>query len=752
VPQLSILRRIASERRLFVTLVAAMVVAEFGILRFIDSRSALPWTIHAFLDAALLVLLVFPLVTIVFLRPLKTHSVDLARTNTLLQAREAELRASLEATVDGLLVVDEQGKIVQANRRFVELWGIPESLLARGDDRALLQFVLDQLLDPAAFLAKVEALYATSAEDEDELHFKDGRVFERYSLPMIADGERIGRVWSFRDVSERRRADVERDVMREIAQSIASSSDLSGLLRLMHQSLRRVLSAENCFVALYDRDSGRFSFPYFADERGEAPTQPVAIPLSGTAYVYRTDRPALITPSVFRDLVARGEVELTGPFSPAWMGVPVRTPAGVIGVLVVQHYEREDAYSERDLVFLAAVGNQAGLVIERRLAVERLRESERRLREAEELAELGSWEMDMRTRQVIVSEGLCRMMGRDPTRTNLTLDELAAYFPADDWRQLEAGFRTTAVDGSRFEMVLQVLREDGARRTQQGTCIAVRAPNGDIVRLRGTVFDITARREAEEAITAYEARLEQARRMESIGRLAGGIAHDLNNALTVILGNTEFALTSENSTSPLRENLTEVQTAARRSARLTRQLLAYAQRQTVVPAALDLDRVITSEQPALQRALGDAISLRWQPDGSLWPVRMDAAQFCAMLVNLCVNAREAGADAVTLLADNLTVDAARAASHPDATRGDFVRLRVRDNGAGMDATTLGRAFEPFFTTKGVGEGPGLGLAEVYGVVRQHGGFVYASSAVGQGTTVEVFLPRHAASPAAPPIA
>jgi PAS domain S-box-containing protein len=455
--------------------------------------------------------------------------------------------------------------------------------------------------------------------------------------------------------------------------------------------------------------------------------------------------PALITLDVFHRLVKADEIDLVGSQSPAWMGVPLRTPNGLIGVLVLQHYEREDAYTERDLAFLASVGTQVALVIERRLADETLRESERRLREAQDVAGLGSWELDLGRGQVHLSESLCRLMGRDPTRMSVSLAELPRYFTPESWTQLQTAMQTAATQGTRFELELDVIHEDGGHRIQQGTAVAVRASSGDIVALRGTVLDITERRAAEAAAAAYEARLQQSRRMESVGRLAGGIAHDFNNMLTIILGNVELALMDRDTAQALRPNLREVQAAARRSAELTRQLLAYAQRQSVARRVLDLSETVAGQRAILQRVVGAGIRLDWQPTTSLWPVAMDPSQLAVVLANLCLNAREAGADVVTLATANVAVDAASVAVYPEAAPGDYVRLRVSDNGRGMDATTLKHAFEPFFTTKDVGQGPGLGLAEVFGVMRQSGGFVTATSAPGQGTTVDLYQPRHASA-------
>ena len=255
--------------------------------------------------------------------------------------------------------------------------------------------------------------------------------------------------------------------------------------------------------------------------------------------------------------------------------------------------------------------------------------------------------------------------------------------------------------------------------------------------------DVTERNRALQATAALEAQLQQAQKMESVGRLAGGVAHDFNNMLGVILGTTEIALEQVEPGEPLHADLLEIQKAANRSADLTRQLLAFARKQTVVPEVLDLNETVPGLLSMLQRLIGEDIQLVWQPAASLWPVAVDPSQLANVLTNLCVNARDAIADVGTISmgTGNCVVDAAFCPTHPDAVPGEYVRLTVRDTGSGMDAATLAQIFEPFFTTKAVGEGTGLGLASVYGSVRQNNGFVTASSEPGCGTEFSIYLPR-----------
>ena len=260
-----------------------------------------------------------------------------------------------------------------------------------------------------------------------------------------------------------------------------------------------------------------------------------------------------------------------------------------------------------------------------------------------------------------------------------------------------------------------------------------------------TLHDLSAARKEMEEKATLERQLQQAQKMESVGRLAGGVAHDFNNMLGVILGHAEMALMRVDPVQPIHADLTEILKAGKRSADLTRQLLAFARRQTVTPEILDLNEIGAGMLTMLQRLIGEGIHLHWQPAADLWPIRVDPSQIDQILVNLCVNARDAIADVgrITIETENRSFDEEYCAGHAGFVPGEYVRLSVSDDGRGMDQETLAHVFEPFFTTKGVGGGTGLGLATVYGIVKQNNGFVNVYSEVGNGTTFTIYLPRHA---------
>ncbi len=259
----------------------------------------------------------------------------------------------------------------------------------------------------------------------------------------------------------------------------------------------------------------------------------------------------------------------------------------------------------------------------------------------------------------------------------------------------------------------------------------------------GIARDITERKKTEAEREKLQEQLQQAQKMESVGRLAGGVAHDFNNMLGVILGRIELAEDYVDPSQPFYIDLQEMRKAAERSINLTKQLLAFARKQTIDPKILDLNEAVDGMLQMVRRLIGEDIDLIWRPDTRLWPVRIDPSQLDQILANLCINARDAinGVGRLTIETENVVFDAVYCTDHRGYVPGEYVQLAVSDDGCGMDKETLGHLFEPFFTTKERGKGTGLGLAMVYGIVKQNNGFVNVYSESGRGTTFKIYLPR-----------
>ncbi len=320
---------------------------------------------------------------------------------------------------------------------------------------------------------------------------------------------------------------------------------------------------------------------------------------------------------------------------------------------------------------------------------------------------------------------------RDGAKDESRLREYAREIGVDEANFMEAYSRVACMSEEKLKKIAQAL----FTLAEQLSSMAYQ----NIQQAR-FISDLKRAQEEKEKL---QIQLLQSQRMESVGRLAGGVAHDFNNMLGVIIGHAEIALEQVELAQPIYNDLLEIHKAAQRSANLTRQLLGFARKQTVKPRVLDVNETVESMLKMLRRLIGEDIDLLWKPGLDLWPLKMDPSQIDQILANLCVNARDAisGVGKVTIETANYAFDEAYCSQHPGFICGEYVLIAISDDGCGMDKETLNNLFEPFYTTKGLGKGTGLGLATVYGIVKQNNGFINVYSEPGWGATFKIYLPR-----------
>jgi PAS domain S-box-containing protein len=641
--------------------------------------------------------------------------VELPRAGEALPAGELSYRDIFNATSDGLLIHDERGRILLANERFCAMVGF-------SNEELLHLAVTDLSLDEPPY-SRAEAIrHIRQASENGYCVFlwrskrKNGELFwsEVALRPCtIAGNKRF--IASVRDVDDRKKVD---DALR--------ASEKRFRLMFQHSASGMALvSPDFRFLQVNDAFCRMLGY-----------TESALLGKTFQEVTFPGDRP------MSNELVRRvlsGEME-GFQFEKRYLHKDGTVVWGLVSSALIR-----DAQN-KPLHFVTLIQD----FTQRMRAEETLRESEAKYRLiATNTADVIAV-MDMDLRCTFISPNIERLRGFTAAEAMgqsleqvITPESLERVQKAiAEEMQVEA---SPVADCGRTRILeAEEYRKDGSTIWVEIAASFLRDSNRKPIGILSATRDISERKRAEKEKAKLEARLQQAQKMESVGRLAGGVAHDFNNMLGAILGHVELALERVDPAQPLYADLKEIEKAAQRSADLTRQLLAFARKQTVTPKVLDLNDTIAGMLNMMQRIIGENIKLSWLPGVDLWPVEMDPSQIDQILANLCVNARDAIADVGTInvRTGNRVLDAGYCARHPGLVPGDYVMLEVSDNGRGMDKETLKYIFEPFFTTKGAGEGTGLGLATIYGIVEQNKGCIGVHSEPGQGTAFEIYLPRH----------
>ncbi len=647
-----------------------------------------------------------------------------------IQLGTQQLTTLLDSTRELIAILGQDGTVQFVNSTFQSVLGYrTEELLGRSLFAIAHALDVQQLRDR---LKQVTEQQGSSLTARCRVRAKDGtwRWLDVTYRDRLKEPGLEGIQLNALEVTHLNRMESERQVIAEIVHALNETSDLDQLLTRIHAALKRVVSAENCFVALHVPEEDTFQFPFFVDEYDSAPP-PQKVGRSCTAYVFRTGRAKLIPQSEFDLLAESGEVELVGSPSPAWLGVPLKTPTATIGVLVVQHYRNENAFDLRDLEFLDSVGGHIALAIERRRGEVELRRSESILRLLFEHNPLPTWLHEIDSMKFLrVNEAAARLYGY--SQEEFESMSILQIRPSSEQEKARSFIKELTSNTEEHGIWLHQARD--------GRQFEVEIISHELIyagkRVRLVVGqDISERRQ-------LEGQLRQATKMEAVGRLAGGVAHDFNNMLMVIKGHTELLLNVLSPSDHITRKIQHIDRAADRAATLTRQLLAFSRMQVLQPQVINLNSVVEEMGKLLPRLIGEDIELIIRGYRNLGSIRADAGQMEQVIMNLAVNARDAMPNGGKLLIEtcNSDLEPSYTSTHPLMQSGSYVQLSVSDNGTGMDAETQTHIFEPFFTTKEKGKGTGLGLATVYGIVKQSGGFIWVYSELGKGTTFKIYLP------------
>ncbi|MEJ2657683.1 MAG: PAS domain S-box protein [Desulfobacterales bacterium] len=629
-------------------------------------------------------------------KELEKESLKPSSLERALRESEALLKATIESTADGILVVDENGKVIHANKRFTQIWNISNELIETGDDKKLLEYVLNQLLYPDVFLSKVQKLYNSADEDYDKIFFKNGQILERYSCPLMRNGEISGRVWSFRDVTEQKRA------MKALQKSEERH-------RLYFENISDVIfSIDPGFKIINISPSIERILGYKPEEMIGKPIQDLNVLFPGSLEKASSDIMKVLAgeriPLSQYEFISRDGTKKFGEVS----AVPLIRDGKVFEMISVA----------RDIT-------------ERKRVEDALKQSEEKYRIVLEASPDPVIVYDIESKVIYFNPAFTRVFGWSlEERLGKKMDD---FVPEDAWPETKMMIEKV-LSGENFSGI------ETRRYTKEGNIIPVSIsgaiyrdeignPMGSVVNLR----DISVQKELEK-------QLQQAQKMEAVGTLAGGIAHDFNNLLMGIQGCISLISFDFDSNHPNFGYLKKIEDYIKNAASLTKQLLGFARSGKYEVKPTNVNEIINKSSDMFGRAKKE-VSIHKKCQSDIWTVEVDQAQIEQVLLNLYVNAWQAmsGTGELYLQTENVILNDDDVKPY-GLKSGRFVKISVTDTGVGIDENIQHRIFDPFFTTKEVSRGTGLGLASAYGIINSHGGIINVYSKKGDGATFNIFLP------------
>ncbi len=667
-------------------------------------------------------------------------AIDRKRAEEALLVEKAHIERLFEGVQEGIAVTDANGVIVDVNPEFTRLFGYSGEE-AKGA-------VLDDLIIPGEDMVEARD-YTRRIAGGEHVAFESRRQRKNGALidvsiiaaPISLGRDKIGQYTIYRDISEQKRANDILLTLYNISRAVNSTKSLDELYTLIHESLNAILDTTNFFIGLYDKKTDVLSLPYNVNEK-DAMSRVVDVSkkYSLTMMVIDTNRTRFLSEAKIERMKESGQ-EIIGPIPKIWMGAPLSIKGNVIGAVVVRSFTDPNLYSEKDIGLLESVSEQIAIAIDSKRTEEALSESEKMYRTLFDNAGDAIFVHDMGRVILDVNAVACERYG-------YRREEFLTMAPRDLCaREAHVDGRNTIEELNEFG---QVIRES-MHEKRNGERIPSEL-NSRLIEYKGKpavlsiIRDLTDRKRAEEEKERMAARLQNARKMEAIGTLAGGVAHDLNNILSGLVSYPELLLLDLPGDSPMRDGILLIQKSGNRAAAIVQDLLTLARRGVVVAEVVDVNRIIADhlDSPEHKALRGHHPHARVETDleGDLLKIMGSPVHLSKTVMNLVSNAAEAMPDGgvIAISTRNRYLDRP-VKGYDDVRSGDYVTLTVSDQGTGILPADMERIFEPFYTKKVMGRsGTGLGMAVVWGTVKDHKGYIDIRTEEGRGSRFTLYFP------------
>jgi PAS domain S-box-containing protein len=674
--------------------------------------------------------------------PIKGLNEYLGILKDITERKQAEeeikmLSTVVEQSTEGIAIANLGGNLTFINEAWCKMHGYESSKELLGKNLAIFHNQEQMENEVKPFNEKAIELGAFSGEVGHIT--RDGKPFPTLMTTTVLknkEGKPYAMTGIAMDITERKRAELLQNAVYRISQASDKAANLGELYKSVHEIIGTVMSAKNFYIALYDKEKDLINYSYFVDEV-ESPPSPVKPGKGLTEYVLCTGKPLLCDEATDMELRRRGEVEVVGATSAIWLGVPLIVENKTIGVMVIQHYTDSKAYSKRELLMFEYVSSQVAKAIQRKRAEENIR--------------MLSSAMEQSPASIVITDLEGKIEYVNPKFTQVTGYAYAEALgqkpsllksgekPSEDYKQLWE----TITSGKEWRGEFHNKKKNGALYWESASISPIKDASGKTTHYLAVKEDITEKK-------LLESQFLRSQRMESIGTLASGIAHDLNNVLAPIMLSIEV-LRKRTTDETGKRMLETIESSAKRGSDIVKQVLTFSrgaegERVLLQPKHL-IDEIVKIAKETFPRS----IEIQADVPRNLWALLADPTQIHQVLLNVCVNARDAmpKGGKLTIKAENIIIDEQYACMDIDAKPGQYVVIAITDTGIGISPKILNKIFEPFFTTKEVGKGTGLGLSTTHTIVKNHGGFIHVNSEVGKGTTFKIYLPasmKHEVSP------